>query len=57
VKIPSDIKQTTFSTVPDRQSPRAAIAFAMECYENKLISKADADGLELAWVMPGTLLL
>jgi aldehyde:ferredoxin oxidoreductase len=26
-----------------------AIAFAMECYENKLIDAKDTDGLELAW--------
>jgi aldehyde:ferredoxin oxidoreductase len=33
----------------DTISTGTAIAFAMECYENHLISKADADGLELTW--------
>jgi aldehyde:ferredoxin oxidoreductase len=27
----------------------AAIAFAMECYENGLIGKSDTDGIELTW--------
>jgi aldehyde:ferredoxin oxidoreductase len=33
----------------DTISTGTAIAFAMECYENQLISKSDADGLELTW--------
>jgi aldehyde:ferredoxin oxidoreductase len=33
----------------DTISTGTAIAFAMECYENELISKADADGLDLTW--------
>lgn len=33
----------------DTISTGAAVAFAMECYENGLVTKADADGLELTW--------
>jgi aldehyde:ferredoxin oxidoreductase len=33
----------------DTISTGTAIAFAMECYENQVISKADADGLDLTW--------
>jgi aldehyde:ferredoxin oxidoreductase len=33
----------------DTISTGTAIAFAMECYENGLVSKADADGLDLTW--------
>ncbi len=33
----------------DTISAGATIAFAIECYENKLISKDDTDGLELTW--------
>ncbi len=33
----------------DTMATGAAIAFAMECYENGLISKKDTDGIELTW--------
>jgi len=33
----------------DTISTGAAIAFAMECYENGLISQEDAEGLDLTW--------
>ncbi len=33
----------------DTISTGSSIAYAMECYENGLISKEDADGLELRW--------
>ncbi|GAF68101.1 unnamed protein product, partial [marine sediment metagenome] len=33
----------------DTISAGTTIAFAMECYENNLISKEDTDGLELTW--------
>lgn len=33
----------------DTISAGAAIAFAIECYENRILSKSDTDGLELAW--------
>jgi len=33
----------------DTISTGAVIAFAMECYENGLISQEDADGLDLTW--------
>ena len=33
----------------DTISTGTAIAFAMECYENGLVRKEDADGLELVW--------
>ncbi|MDY6892111.1 MAG: aldehyde ferredoxin oxidoreductase family protein [Chloroflexota bacterium] len=33
----------------DSISAGTAVAFAMECYENGIITKADADGLELTW--------
>jgi aldehyde:ferredoxin oxidoreductase len=33
----------------DTISAGATIAFAIECYENNLISKDDVDGLELTW--------
>jgi aldehyde:ferredoxin oxidoreductase len=33
----------------DTISTGTAIAFAMECYENSLITKEDTDGLELTW--------
>lgn len=33
----------------DTISTGAAIAFAMECYEHNLITRADAEGLELTW--------
>ncbi len=33
----------------DTISTGTAIAYAMECYENGLISKGEADGLELVW--------
>ena len=33
----------------DTISAGATIAFAIECYENNLISKEDTDGLELIW--------
>lgn len=33
----------------DTISAAATIAFAIECYENGLISKADTDGIELTW--------
>ncbi len=33
----------------DTISAGATIAFAMECYENGLISKEDSDGIELKW--------
>ncbi|MBY9009796.1 MAG: aldehyde ferredoxin oxidoreductase family protein [Candidatus Lokiarchaeota archaeon] len=33
----------------DTISAGATIAFAIECYENNLISKNDTDGLELTW--------
>lgn len=33
----------------DTISTGAAIAFAMECYENGLLSQYDTDGLELTW--------
>ncbi len=33
----------------DTISTGTAIAFAMECYENELINKTDADGLDVAW--------
>jgi aldehyde:ferredoxin oxidoreductase len=33
----------------DSISTGTAIAFAMECFENGLISQADADGLDLTW--------
>ncbi len=33
----------------DTISAGATIAFAIECYENNLISKDDTDGLELTW--------
>jgi aldehyde:ferredoxin oxidoreductase len=33
----------------DTISTGTAIAFAMECYENGLISKNDSDGLDLTW--------
>jgi aldehyde:ferredoxin oxidoreductase len=33
----------------DTISTGATIAFAMECYENGLISKKDTDGIELTW--------
>ena len=35
--------------VLDSISAGVAIAFAMECYEHGLISRADADGLDLSW--------
>jgi aldehyde:ferredoxin oxidoreductase len=33
----------------DTISTGAAIAFAMECYENRIITKEDTDGIELTW--------
>jgi aldehyde:ferredoxin oxidoreductase len=33
----------------DTISAGAAIGFAMECYENGIITKEDTDGIELAW--------
>jgi aldehyde:ferredoxin oxidoreductase len=33
----------------DTISAGAAIAFAIECYENGILSKTDTDGLELTW--------
>jgi aldehyde:ferredoxin oxidoreductase len=33
----------------DTISAGTAVAFAIECYENGLISKADTDGLEMTW--------
>lgn len=33
----------------DSISAGGAIAFAMECYERRIITKADTDGLELTW--------
>ncbi|NQT73542.1 MAG: aldehyde ferredoxin oxidoreductase family protein [Chloroflexi bacterium] len=33
----------------DTISAGAAIAFAIECYENGIITKSDTDGIELAW--------
>jgi aldehyde:ferredoxin oxidoreductase len=33
----------------DTISAGATIAFAIECYENGLISKADTDGIEMTW--------
>lgn len=33
----------------DTISGGAAIAFAIECYENGLITKADTDGIEMTW--------
>src|SRR4030067_718684 len=33
----------------DTISAGAAIAFAIECYENGLITKKDTDGLEMTW--------
>ncbi|MFC1947152.1 aldehyde ferredoxin oxidoreductase family protein [Chloroflexota bacterium] len=33
----------------DTISAGATIAFAMECYENGIITKADTDGIELTW--------
>ena len=33
----------------DTISTGAAIAFAIECYENGLITKADTDGIEMTW--------
>jgi aldehyde:ferredoxin oxidoreductase len=33
----------------DTISAGAAIAFTIECYENKLITKADTDGIEMTW--------
>ncbi len=33
----------------DTISTSAAVAFAMEAYENGIITKADTDGLEIAW--------
>ncbi|NCC77576.1 MAG: aldehyde ferredoxin oxidoreductase, partial [Clostridia bacterium] len=33
----------------DSISAGATIAFAMECYENGLITRADTDGIELTW--------
>lgn len=33
----------------DTISAGATLAFAMECYENALITRKDADGLELTW--------
>jgi len=33
----------------DTISAGATIAFAIECYENQIISKADTDGIELTW--------
>jgi len=39
----------------DTISAGAVIAFAMECYEYKLLSKEDADGLDLSWGNPEVL--
>ena len=33
----------------DTISAGTVVAFAMECYENGIITKADADGIELTW--------
>ncbi|OGO36951.1 MAG: hypothetical protein A2147_09740, partial [Chloroflexi bacterium RBG_16_57_8] len=33
----------------DTISAGAAVAFAIECYENGIITKADTDGLEMTW--------
>ena len=33
----------------DTISAGAAVAFAIECYENGILTKADTDGLELTW--------
>ena len=33
----------------DTISAGATVAFAIECYENGLLTKADTDGLELTW--------
>jgi aldehyde:ferredoxin oxidoreductase len=33
----------------DTISTGAAIAFTIECYENKLITRADTDGIEMTW--------
>jgi aldehyde:ferredoxin oxidoreductase len=33
----------------DTMSTGSVIAFAMECYENGLITKADTDGIDLVW--------
>ena len=33
----------------DTISAGSVIAFAMECYENEVISKADTDGIEITW--------
>ena len=39
----------------DTISAGGIIAFAMECYENNLISKEEADGLDLSWGNPDVL--
>jgi aldehyde:ferredoxin oxidoreductase len=39
----------------DTISAGALIAFAMECYEHKLISQEEADGLDLSWGNPQVL--
>ena len=40
----------------DTVSCGSTIAFAMDCYENGIINRADTDGLELAWGNEGVLL-
>ena len=40
----------------DTLSAGATIAFAMECYENGLITKQDLDGIELTWGKPDAMI-
>ena len=40
----------------DSMSAPCALAFAIDCYEHGLISKADTDGLELTWGNAGSIL-
>lgn len=39
----------------DTISAGAAVAFAIECYENGIISRSEADGLELTWGNSGAI--
>ena len=49
--LPSIIKLTDMCNRGglDTISAASVIAFAMECYENRIITKADTDGIELTW--------
>ncbi|MFN8444999.1 MAG: aldehyde ferredoxin oxidoreductase family protein [Caldilineaceae bacterium] len=49
LKAVAEASQWVNRYVLDGISTGVAIAFAMECYENGILTKADTDGIELTW--------